>query len=170
MDENPGVGANLQDHSMSLITWEVKPGVITLDTLNKSSEAMRAAIEKYTGNRSGPLSSIGSMQGFIPVKSILSATELGELIQSVRHTKSTTLFYEQQLRQIITQLESDHSANLQIVLFPATTNPSGFEHQSQMFPPQTADQPARITTGLCLVYPASRVMSISRITVSRAIR
>ncbi|EHK22039.1 uncharacterized protein TRIVIDRAFT_71023 [Trichoderma virens Gv29-8] len=156
MVENPAVGNNLQDHSMSLMTWEVRPGVITLDTLSQVPEAMQAATGQYTATRSGPLSSIGSMQGFLPVKSILSATELGEVIQSIRDTKSTTPFHAQQLQQIIAQLESDHSANLQIVLVPATTDPAGFEHQSQLFPPQSADQPARVTAGLCLVYPVSR--------------
>ncbi|KAL3466931.1 hypothetical protein BJX64DRAFT_301348 [Aspergillus heterothallicus] len=154
---NKGVGSNVQDHSMTFIMWDVTPGTVTLDTLSQLPEAMQAAVEQYATTQTGPLSSIGSVQGFLPAKSIMSEAELAEAIQSIHETMRTaTPFQAKQLAKVISHLESGHSANLQLVLVPATVDPVGFEHQSKLFPRASADEPARITAGLCLVYPVSR--------------
>ncbi|KKK19488.1 hypothetical protein ARAM_002937 [Aspergillus rambellii] len=154
--ENCGVGANVQDHSLALMVWEVQPGVITLDTLHQVPEAMQAAMKQYMETRTGPLSCIASTQGFLPAKQIMSPEELAEAIESIRNTKSTTAFHEKQLNQIIAHLESDDSANLQIIIVPATANANGVEHQTEIFPPRPADKPAGFTAALCLQYPVSR--------------
>jgi choline dehydrogenase-like flavoprotein len=153
---NTGVGANLQDHSITLALFEVQPGVVTLDTLAQVPEAMAAAGKQYAEESGGPLSCIASMQGFFPAKKILSETELEEVIQSIRDVKPTSAFHEKQLAQIISHLESDISANLQLVSVPASMDPEGVEHQSQLLPPRAADKPAGLTFALCLQYPVAR--------------
>jgi choline dehydrogenase-like flavoprotein len=153
---NTGVGANVQDHALTLSMLEVQPDVVTMDTLSQVPGAMEAAGKQYAEQSGGPLSCIASMQGFFPAKKILSEAELAEAIQSIRDVKPISAFHERQLKQIIAHLESDHSANLQLVTVPASMNPAGLEHQGQLLTPRSADEPAGLTLALCLQYPVAR--------------
>lgn len=154
--ENPAVGANLQDHVLSVLVWEVPPEVVTADTLHQLPEAMKAAMEQYATTQGGPLSSVSSMQGFYPAKRIMSETELASVIQGIRDIKPTSAFHAKQLAQVIAHLESDYSANMQLVLVPATASVPGIEHQRNIFPPREAEKPAGFTLCICLQYPVSR--------------
>jgi len=153
---NPAIGANLQDHQVTYATYEMAPGTITLDTLHQVPEALQAALKQYTESSSGPLTSTSSMQGFFPAKRVMSEEELEKVIQSIRDTKPTSAFHEKQLAQTIAHLQSDHSANIQLVLIPATADGTGIQHQSHLFPPRAADKPAGVTFALCLQYPVAR--------------
>jgi choline dehydrogenase-like flavoprotein len=153
---NPAVGANVQDHAITVTMFNVQPGVITLDTLAQVPDAMQAAGKQYAETAGGPLSCIASMQGFFPVKSVLSEEEFEGVLKSIREIKPTSAFHEKQLKQILTHLESDHSANLQMVLIPATMDPDGIEHQSKLLAPRAADKPSNFTFALCLQYPVAR--------------
>ncbi|KAJ5297894.1 hypothetical protein PENANT_c012G10269 [Penicillium antarcticum] len=153
---NPAVGANVQDHCISLTMFNVQPGVITLDTLAQVPEAMQAAGKQYAETGGGPLSCVASMQGFFPAKKILSEEEFEGVLKSIRDVEPTSAFHEKQLKQVISHLESDHSANLQLVLVPASMDPEGIEHQSKLLPPRSADQPAGLTFAMCLQYPVAR--------------
>lgn len=86
----------------------------------------------------------------------MSETELASAIQSIRDIKPTSPFHEKQLAQVISHLESDSSANMQLVLVPATAEIDGIEHQGRLFPPREAGKPAGVTFAICLQYPASR--------------
>lgn len=155
--ENRAVGANFQDHSLSLLVWEVKPGVVTMDTLYQMPEAMQAAVKQYMETGGGPMSSIASMQGFFPAKLVMSDAELAAVVQSIKDVKPTSDFHAQQLQQVIAHLESDKSANLQFVLVPVTPDlERGVEHQSSLWTQRTADQPASVTFAICLQYPVAR--------------
>ncbi|KAL4997457.1 hypothetical protein BDV10DRAFT_201896 [Aspergillus recurvatus] len=154
--ENHGVGANVQDHSVTVIVWQMQPGVVTGDTLTQVPDAAAAALRQYTESGTGPLSSIRSTQGFIPVKSILSESELAEIVQSIRDIKPSSGFHEKQLQQVIAHLESDISANLQLVLLPCAINMNGAEHQRDLFARPPAGEPVGLTAALCLQYPVSR--------------
>ncbi|KAL5042600.1 hypothetical protein BDW71DRAFT_216907 [Aspergillus fruticulosus] len=154
--ENRAVGANVQDHSATVVTWTVRPGVMTLDSLAHGARAEQA-VQKYIETKSGPLSSMASMQGFLPLKRILSKEELAEVVDSVRAIEPTTPFYGRQLQQVIRHIESDTSANLQLVLFPLTLNPDeGIEHQSRLFVSPPSGNPAGLSAALCFQYPVSR--------------
>lgn len=153
---NPAVGANLQDHQITFACYDMKPGTFTLDSLHQVPEAMQDAMKQYTESGSGPLSCTSTMQGFFPAKKIMSEEELEKVIQSIRDVKPTSTFHEKQLAQVIAHLQSDISANIQLVLVPATANVDGIEHQRQLFPPRAADKPAGITFALCIQYPVSR--------------
>ncbi|CAG8933952.1 unnamed protein product [Penicillium salamii] len=153
---NTGVGANVQDHAITLATFDVNPGVVTLDTFAQVPDAMAAAAKQYETEQGGPLSCIASMQGFFPAKKVLSEAELEEVVQSIRDVKPTSAFHEKQLAQIIAHIQSDHSANLQLVTVPATMEPEGIEHQSKLLPPRSADKPTGLTLAMCLQYPVAR--------------
>lgn len=153
---NPAIGANLQDHSLTVAVFEVDPRVATLDTLHQHPEALEGAQKQYAETQGGPLSCTSTMQGFFPVKSIMSEEELEAVIQSIRDVKPSSPFHEKQLAQIVTHFQSDKSANLQLITIPATINLNGVEHQREIFPPSAPGKPAGVTLGLCLQYPVTR--------------
>lgn len=153
---NRGVGANLQDHSLTFAIYEMQPGVITLDSLYQIPGAMDAAQKQYVETSSGPLSCTSTMQGFFPAKRVMSPEEMEKVIQSIRNIKPTSQFHEKQLAQVISHLQSDNSANIQMVLVPATGSVDGIEHQRGIFPPPAPGKPAGMTLALCLQYPVAR--------------
>ncbi|KAJ5827629.1 Glucose-methanol-choline oxidoreductase [Penicillium robsamsonii] len=153
---NSGVGANVLDHAITFSVLDVQPGVVTLDTLAQVPEAMEAAGKQYAETSNGPLSSVCSMQGFFPAKKILSETELADIIHSIRDINPTSAFHAKQLEQTIAHLESDHSANMQIVSVTASMDPNAIGHQGKIIEPRSADQPAGLTLALCIQYPVAR--------------
>ncbi|KAL4900424.1 hypothetical protein BDW74DRAFT_188273 [Aspergillus multicolor] len=154
--ENKAIGNNVQDHSLTVMIWEMQPGTITTDTLAQVPDAANAAAKLYAETGTGPLSSIGSTQGFIPVKSIVSESELESIVASIREIEPTSEFHAKQLQQVIAHLESDISANLQAVFLPGTVDKEGVEHQRKLFSPPPLGEPVGATVALCLQYPVSR--------------
>ncbi|CAI7669492.1 unnamed protein product [Penicillium discolor] len=153
---NKGVGANVLDHALTFSVMEVQPGIITLDTLYQVPEAMEAATKQYAETSGGPLSAVCSMQGFFPAKKILSEAELAEIIQSIRDIKPNSAFHAKQLAQTIANLESDHSANMQLVTVGGSMNPDAIGHQGKLIQPRLPDEPAGVTLAICIQYPVSR--------------
>ncbi|KAJ0418653.1 GMC oxidoreductase-domain-containing protein [Aspergillus carlsbadensis] len=155
--ENRAVGANVQDHVLTVLGFRALPGVVTGDTLSQVPEAMQAVLKEYIETQDGPLSAVGNTQGFFPAKKILSEAELAEVVQSIRNTKPATEFHARQLQQIIAHLESDISANLQLVLLTVTVDfERGVEHQSKVFAPPPPGEPCGVTAVLCIQYPVAR--------------
>lgn len=153
---NPGVGANLQDHQITLAVYEMTPDTVTSDTFHQVPEAMQNALKQYTESGRGPLACTSTMQGFFPAKKVMSEEELEKVIQSIRDVKPTSAFHEKQLAQIIAHLQSDTSANIQLVLVPITGNIDSIKDQSILFPPRSADKPPGVSFALCLQYPVAR--------------
>ncbi|EPS31787.1 hypothetical protein PDE_06745 [Penicillium oxalicum 114-2] len=153
---NRAIGANFQDHAMTFAVFTTQPGTMTLDTLHQVPEAMQQAQQQYAEMASGPLSCTSTVQGFFPAKTVMSQSELEAAIQSIREVKPTSDFHQRQLQQVIKHLESDKSANIQMVLVPATGNVDGIEHQKVIFPPASPEHPAGVTFAMCLQYPVAR--------------
>jgi choline dehydrogenase-like flavoprotein len=123
--ENAAIGANLQDHVISFVTWESKPDVMTGDVMRLLPEAMPAAIKQYAETKSGPLAAVPNIMGFYSAKSLLSDQELKDVIQSIGNIEPANEFHAKQLEQVITNLEDEKSSNVQVVLVPALMNPQG---------------------------------------------
>ncbi|KAK9854319.1 Oxygen-dependent choline dehydrogenase [Penicillium brevicompactum] len=153
---NRSIGANLQDHSMTFVTFVVKPEVAVNESLNGGPEKLQAVIDQYRESGSGPLSCILSVQGFFPAKSISSGAELEQIVQGIREIQPNSEFHEKQLSLIISHLQSENSANIQVVLISATASARGVEHQSELIQPPSAEDPAGFTLLLCAQYPVAR--------------
>lgn len=155
----PQVGENFQDHVVVGAGYEVADGIFTLDGLYKP-EMMEAAQKALVEKQGGPLTCISSCQGFFPYNLVATPEELKQTIQSIRDTqsKSTSKFEREQLEQIIAHLQDDKSANLQLVIIPATGNlHEGAENQAVLFPPPSdPTNPYGVTFAMCLQYPVSR--------------
>lgn len=151
----PGVGENFQDHVLYAVAYELQPGNFSLDGIYQP-EAMEAAQKALVEQGGGPLTCISSAQGFLPYKSLVSPEELQETVKSIEATEATTPFQRKQLDKVIEHLKSDKSANLQVVVIPATVNADAIADQSKAWPPPKPDQPMGVTLAMCLQYPASR--------------
>jgi choline dehydrogenase-like flavoprotein len=135
---------------------------------------MQNAQKQYVETGGGPLSCTSTMQGFFPAKLVMSEAEIEAVVQSIRDIKPTSKFHERQIKQIISHIQSDVSANIQMVLVPATASTKGIEHQKHLFPPAPPDKPAGLTFAICLQYPVARGyvhidssgMSLVRITLN----
>lgn len=156
---NTGVGNNFQDHAVTGLGYELtpSPGNISMDVIYQPG-VLEDAQKVLMETQGGPLTGISSTQGFFPVKSVLSEEELVEVIKSIEGTPTTSDFHKRQLEKVVRHLKSDTSANLQLVLIPATANfEDGIENQAVVFPPPSRpDQPMGITMALCLQYPVAR--------------
>lgn len=153
----PGVGNNFQDHVVAALGYQLQPGNMSLDGLYQP-EVMEGAMKALVEKQGGPLTCISSCQGFFPYNLVVTGEELKETVQSIKDTPTKSKFERQQLDQIIAHLESDTSANLQLVIVPATGNLyEGVKDQSVLFaPPKDLTAPQGVTFALCLQYPVSR--------------
>jgi choline dehydrogenase-like flavoprotein len=118
---------------------------------------MEAAQKELMEQQSGPLTNIGSTQGFFPYKLFASASEQSEIVRMIEDDlEKVTPFQRKQYQRTIEHLKDDKSANLQMVLIPAR---AGYEEaisdQSKVFPPAPGKDMA-ITGAVCLQYPLSR--------------
>jgi choline dehydrogenase-like flavoprotein len=156
--QNDAVGENFQDHSLSVIGYRLAPGVISLDALHHP-DAIADAQRQLMENQGGPLTAIASTQGFFPYKMTVTAEELQQTVQTIRDSikEAKTDFEKRQLEQVIRHLEDDNSANLQMVLIPATGNfDEGVKNQKYLFAPPKPGNPMGMSIVICLQYPASR--------------
>jgi choline dehydrogenase-like flavoprotein len=155
--DNAAIGANLQDHAISFMTWDVKPNIMTGDVMRLVPEAMPAAIKQYAETKDGPLAAIPNIMGFYSAKSLLSDTELQTVIQSIRDIKPTTEFHAKQLQQVIENLNDEKSSNLQIVLVPAMMNPAGDpKNHANLFSPPANQEKSGVTGVVGIQNPVSR--------------
>jgi choline dehydrogenase-like flavoprotein len=155
--ENKGVGANVQDHSLSGAAYYLAPGVLSASAL-AMPEVMKAAQEELMVSQSGPLTCISPVQGFFPYKLFATPEQLRETIDSIRNTPTTSEFHKKQLEQVIKHLESDKSANLQLVLLGAKGDfKEGVPDQSRLFDLSLGPNgECGIAFALCLQYPVAR--------------
>lgn len=65
--ENKGVGENLQDHSLTLVSWELEPNNPTLEVIY-NPEVAAGAMKQLAETQGGPMTCISSTQGFFPYK------------------------------------------------------------------------------------------------------
>jgi choline dehydrogenase-like flavoprotein len=84
--------------------------------------------------------------------------EQSRILKSIQaELDNVTPYQRKQYERIIAHLESDISANLQLVLVPATFGMAeGIEDQSKVFPPPGQDTNPGISGAMCLQYPVSR--------------
>lgn len=152
----PSVGTDLQDHQVVILGQQLTEGNISGDAIYRP-EMMEAAQKALVEGQGGPLTSVSCVQGFFPAKLFLEDGEVEEIVKLVEQTKFESEFQKKQLEQVVAQIRSDRSANLQLVFIPATADPEGVKDQSRLFPPPSdLSAPNGLTLACCLEYGASR--------------
>ncbi|OQV02293.1 hypothetical protein CLAIMM_07512 [Cladophialophora immunda] len=133
--ESPQVGENLQDHPAIIVCYELKQGVLSADVM-KDEEIQRTALEEYRNHGAGPLASISSIQGFIPVLPWLNDNDLDEISQSVESQSGVSSFQKAQQQYVLEQIKSAQAEFIQVAPVPVTVDcnaEGGFEDQSKVF-------------------------------------
>lgn len=163
---------------MQAMGWKLAPGTLSLDVVYLQPGVMEAFQKQLMTEQKGPLTHISSTQGFLPykVRSLrghpqrcfkpyanqeqLFATEAEqkEVIASVEKSMpNLTPFQRKQYERTLEHLKDDKSANVQVILVPASANfDVGTADQSQLFPPPTPEQGMGVIAASCLAYPLSR--------------
>jgi len=60
----PGVGANLQDHSVAAVQWKLAPGIDSLDSL-QDPDYLAQAMKAYSEKHNGIVSAVTASMGFL---------------------------------------------------------------------------------------------------------
>jgi choline dehydrogenase-like flavoprotein len=155
--ENKGVGVNVQDHTASALSADVKPDVFVIDRLTQQPETVQAMVGEYMTSGTGFFSNVFAVTGFMPFRTLVSEAEFQETIKSIKDVKPSSDFHQKQLDEIIKQLESETSANIQVAFFPLTwTIATKAEHQGVQSNFQRENGEAGITFVVCTEYPVSR--------------
>ncbi|POR37903.1 Putative GMC-type oxidoreductase, partial [Tolypocladium paradoxum] len=77
--DSPRVGENLQDHIMLAMIFEVDPGLENPDSLRRDESLAAAAMERYTKDRTGPLTILPCSVAYLPFNQILAGDALAGL-------------------------------------------------------------------------------------------
>jgi choline dehydrogenase-like flavoprotein len=153
---NPGVGANFQDHILTILGYRMTPGNPSLDSLH-DPKVIEEQQKIYMETQKGALASNSCCMGFFPYSSLVSKEELEKTIKSIEDTPNQTPFQKKQYEQVIAHLRNPKSANLQFVLIPATGDfDGGIEDQSKLFAGPKPGEPNGIVMAVCVEYPVSR--------------
>ncbi|KAK3681991.1 hypothetical protein LTR37_020694 [Vermiconidia calcicola] len=152
---NTAVGANLQDHVLGGMLYDLADGVTSMDAIH-GAEYAKAVQEQYEKDNSGLYGSPGMLMGFVSYASLVSKEKLDETIQEIRdNSLAVTDFEKRQEDIIVRQLSDERFANIQTFCIPCQLDLSGGEDQVKFFsaPP---DGKNRLSLLVCLEHPLSR--------------
>ncbi|SMQ54443.1 unnamed protein product [Zymoseptoria tritici ST99CH_3D7] len=155
---NPAIGNNLQDHVLSAVGWEMKEGILTLDSLARP-DVIQAAQKQLIEDQSGPLTCTSTTHGFFPYKKFATQAKQDEIIKSIEASMSdATTFQQKQYARIIAHLKADDSANLQVVVVPISCGyEAGVADQRKLLrAPDSLDALNQVMVIMALQYPVSR--------------
>lgn len=111
--ENKGVGANFQDHVLTGLVYDLKPGIPSFNDVHDPA-VLQAWMERYAKTQGGPASSPPVTMGFLSYASLVPPEELEATVQQIKETsQATTPFAKAQEKVILDQLRDPTFANLQ---------------------------------------------------------
>lgn len=152
----PGVGASLQEHVLTAAVYELNDGTSSFDSM-RHPHAMQEHQEMYNKDAKGIFAAATSGMGFLPYSQIVSPAELDQTCQKILGSPAKTAFERRQLEQVVEQLRSHTSSNIQFILMQGTMN--AYEvagNQGKFQKPLTEKDRDGFTIVSCLEYPASR--------------
>ena len=127
--DSPGVGENLQDHSLSHISYEVADGQVSGDVL-RDPNVLQALIKLYQETHGGPLSGMPISIAFLPLVDGAGRVEESELRQLVEecldiNDKSLSPAQAKQYDIIKNMLFDPHVSSAEYLFLPLQmhTNP-----------------------------------------------
>ncbi|KAJ5814801.1 hypothetical protein N7474_006578 [Penicillium riverlandense] len=152
----PGVGANLQDHIVTAAVYELKDGTSSFDAL-RDPRIMQEHLDMYSKDSQGILAYATSGMGFLPYSKIVCSAELEQTCQKILRSPAKTPFQRKQQEQIVEQLRSHSSGNIQFILTQGTLNVEEVIGNQGKFAKTLAEGDRDgFTIVACLQYPASR--------------
>ncbi|KAH9807102.1 hypothetical protein DFH28DRAFT_1101473 [Melampsora americana] len=85
----PGVGANLIDHPINLITSQLKPGFFSADKSTRNATYAAEQLSLYNTRREGSLTQVASLLDFEPLRVVLTEGEISEGLKYLENTSTS---------------------------------------------------------------------------------
>nr|UBX54549.1 oxidoreductase [Aspergillus sp.] len=124
---NADVGNNLQEHTMSAVSYELADGIISVDSLLKSPALLEEHRKLYAEHGSGALSGSVSLMGFTPYSLLSTPFQFGATTARIldsRHasrgpSRQNADFQSKQQEAIAARMRHPRSADVQFIGTPA---------------------------------------------------
>ena len=153
--ENKAVGANFQDHVLSGLVFDLKPGVRSLNSLKDTAFA-KAQQEVYSRTATGPYASPGMLMGFVSYSDVSTPEKLEATIQqAIKESQASTPFEKAQEKLVLDQLRDPDFADLQTFCFGCRLDVGKGHDQEQFFGPSPEGK-HQVSLLMCLEHPLSR--------------
>ncbi|KAK5991587.1 Dehydrogenase citC [Cladobotryum mycophilum] len=120
--ELPEVGENLQEHPLTVVTYELTEGPqhVLLDSLFSNPDVLNAEAKKLQETQDGLLSGGHGLIGFIPYATQVSEERLESTLASISATQSklTTTYLREQSERVARNLRNPQAPAIEMVGMP----------------------------------------------------
>ena len=153
--ESERVGEQLVDHPLTVLSYDLVDGELSLDHLTQEA-VMREAMRKYGLGEGGPLANGISSNAFVALAQIATPEEMSRINDAVKlELESAPDRWAKAERQVLAERINDPQvASLQLVVLPATLDPRRFDDQTELLAPGVGN--SRCSIAVCLSHPFSK--------------
>lgn len=134
--ENERVGEQFVDHPVTILSYDLVDGEMSLDRLTQEA-VMGEAMQEYGRGEGGPLANGVNENAFLAVAQIATPDEMARINDAVRlELESAPDRWAKAERKVLAERINDpQTASLQLAILPATTDPSHFDDQLKLLAP-----------------------------------
>ena len=134
--ENERVGEQFVDHPVTLLSYNLVDGEISLDHMTQEA-VIGEAMQSYQRGEGSPLANGINANAFLAVSQIATPEEMVKINHAVKlELESAPDRWTKAERKILAERINDpQTASIQLALLPATTDPSRFDDQSKLLAP-----------------------------------
>ena len=152
---NPSVGANLQDHHASAITFELAPGGFSADAF-AVPEVFDQFMQLYQNTGTGPLASTPSGMGYLSYAALVSDEELQTTLEAVTSSEVDTPLASYHTQRALKKLSNRDAGAIQFLFIPANLNfEQGLTDQRYFVSPASTGN-NHVSVVSAFQYPLSR--------------
>lgn len=159
------VGNNLQEHTMSAVSYELADGIISVDSLFRDPALLQEHQRLYAENHSGALSGSVSLMGFTPYSLHSTETQVNDTVARIFDAPSLSgerfqqnaNYQRKQQEAISSRLRNSQSADIQFIGTPAYFNTTaGYRNCTKIMSGSPAGYNACYSIVVSNMYPLSR--------------
>ena len=153
--ESERVGEQFVDHALTILSYDLVDGELSLDHLTQEA-IIGEAMQKYGRGEGGPLANGISSNAFVAVSQVATPEEMSRINDAVKlAVESAPDRWAKAEREILAERINDpQTASLQLVVLPATLDPSRFDDQTKFLTPGMGN--SRCSIGVALSHPFSK--------------
>ena len=153
--ESERVGEQLVDHPVTVLSYDLVEGEVSLDHMTQEA-VMAEAMQKYGRGEGGPLANGISSNAFVAVAQIATSEEMSRINDAVElELASAPGRWAKAEREILAERINDpQTASLQLLILPATIDPSRFDDQTKLLAPGVGN--SRCSIAVALSHPFSK--------------
>lgn len=162
---NTDVGSNLQEHTMSAVSYECADGIMSVDSLFKDPALLEEHQSLYAKNHSGALSGSVSLMGFTPYSSLSTETQVDATMARIfdapsvsgRLSQQNASYQRRQQEAVAARMQNRWSADIQFIGTPAYFNTAaGYASCAKIMSGPPVGYSACYSIVVSNMYPLSR--------------